>query len=53
MTLPTRSDLWLLRRWVAARIRLTVRNPRALMFTFVFPLILVTLVSALNRGTRR
>ena len=52
MTLPHRSDLSLLRRWVAARIRLTLRNPRALMFTFVFPLILVTVFSALNSGAR-
>jgi ABC-2 type transport system permease protein len=52
MTLPRRSDLSLLARWVAARIRLTLRNPRALVFTFVFPLILVTVFSALNRGAR-
>ena len=52
MTLPSRSDLALLRRWVAARIRLTLRNPRALLFTFVFPLILVTVFSALNSGDR-
>ena len=35
-------------QWVAGRIRLTARNPRALVFTFAFPLILVVLFSALN-----
>ncbi len=34
----TPSDLILVRRWVAARIRLTLRTPRATFFTFVFPL---------------
>jgi ABC-2 type transport system permease protein len=47
----TRSDLSLMRRWIAARVRLTLRNPRALAFTFVFPLMLVTVFSALNKGT--
>lgn len=35
-------------RWVLARIRLTARNPRALVFTLAFPLILIVLFSALN-----
>ena len=48
----SRSDLALLGRWVAARVRLTLRNPRALLFTFAFPLVLVTLFSALNSGVR-
>jgi ABC-2 type transport system permease protein len=52
MIVPSRSDLALLGRWVAARVRLTLRNPRALMFTFVFPLILVTMFSALNGDQR-
>jgi ABC-2 type transport system permease protein len=52
MTLPSRSELSLLRRWVTARVRLTLRNPRALVFTFVFPLLLVSVFSALNSGTR-
>jgi len=38
----------LTQRWVLARIRLTARNPRALVFTFAFPLILIVLFSALN-----
>ena len=38
----------LTQQWVLARVRLTVRNPRALVFTFAFPLILVVLFSALN-----
>jgi ABC-2 type transport system permease protein len=46
------SDLGLLCRWVAARVRLTLRSPRVLMFTFVFPLILMTLFNALNSGQR-
>jgi ABC-2 type transport system permease protein len=52
MTLPSRSDVSLLRRWVIARVRLTLRNPRVLLFTFAFPLILMTLFSALNSGQR-
>jgi ABC-2 type transport system permease protein len=52
MTFPSRADLSLLRRWVAARIRLTLRNPRVLVFTFVFPLILLSVFSALNSGER-
>ena len=38
----------LTQQWVFARIRLTLRNPRALIFTFAFPLILIVLFSALN-----
>jgi ABC-2 type transport system permease protein len=38
----------LLSSWIAARIRLTLRNPRALVFTLAFPLILIVLFSALN-----
>jgi ABC-2 type transport system permease protein len=52
MTFRSRADLSLLRRWVAARIRLTLRNPRVLVFTFVFPLILLSVFSALNSGER-
>jgi ABC-2 type transport system permease protein len=44
----TRSDLPLLRRWIAARMRLTLRNARAVTFTFAFPLVLVVLLNALN-----
>jgi ABC-2 type transport system permease protein len=35
-------------RWTGARFSMLVRNPRALVFTFLFPLILVVLFSALN-----
>ena len=38
----------LTQQWVFARMRLTLRNPRALVFTFAFPLILIVLFSALN-----
>jgi ABC-2 type transport system permease protein len=38
----------LTQQWVFARVRLTVRNPRALVFTFAFPLVLIVLFSALN-----
>jgi ABC-2 type transport system permease protein len=37
----------LLSTWIAARIRLTLRNPRAVVFTLAFPLILIVLFSAL------
>jgi ABC-2 type transport system permease protein len=45
------TDLALTRRWMAARIRLTLRNPRAVTFTFAFPLVLVVLFNALNGDT--
>lgn len=47
---PLRStaELPLAGRWIAGRIKMTLRNPRALVFTFAFPLILVVLFSALN-----
>jgi ABC-2 type transport system permease protein len=35
-------------RWILARMRLTLRNSRAVVFTFLFPLILVVLFNALN-----
>jgi ABC-2 type transport system permease protein len=44
----TRTDLHLLRRWIAARVRLTLRSPRATFFTFVFPLMFLVLFNALN-----
>jgi ABC-2 type transport system permease protein len=46
------ADLPLLRRWTGARFKLAVRNPRALFFTFLFPLLFVVLFNALNSGTR-
>jgi ABC-2 type transport system permease protein len=42
------AEIPLAGRWISGRIRMTVRNPRALVFTFAFPLILVVLFSALN-----
>ena len=44
------TDLNLLGRWIAARVRFTLRSPRALGFTFAFPLVLVTLFGGLNAG---
>jgi ABC-2 type transport system permease protein len=46
------AELPLLRRWSVARIKLTLRTPRALFFTFVFPLMFVLLFNALNHGTQ-
>jgi ABC-2 type transport system permease protein len=48
----TASDTKLAGRWMAARLKLTVRNPRAFFFTFAFPLMLVVLFNALNGSTR-
>ena len=48
----TRSDLPLLRRWIAARLRLTLRTPRATFFTFVFPLMFLVIFNALNGDAR-
>jgi ABC-2 type transport system permease protein len=50
MTVPTARDLSLLRRWVAARVRLILRDRRTLIFTFAFPLVLVTIFNALFSG---
>jgi ABC-2 type transport system permease protein len=44
----TRTDLSLLRRWIAARVRITLRVPRATFFTFIFPLMFLLLFNALN-----
>jgi ABC-2 type transport system permease protein len=41
-----RSDLSLLRRWIQARVLVTLRTPRAVFFTFVFPLVLLVLLNA-------
>jgi ABC-2 type transport system permease protein len=48
----TRQDLPLLRRWIAARVRLTLRTPRATFFTFVFPLMFLVIFNALNGDSR-
>ena len=47
-----RTDARLLGRWTAARVRMTLRSPRALGFTFAFPIVLVTLFGAINEGVR-
>ena len=44
------SDLALLRRWIAARIRMILRMPRVFVFTLAFPLVFVLLFGGLNRG---
>ena len=48
----TRSDLHLLRRWIGARVRLMLRNPRTTFFTFVFPLMLLVIFNGLNSDAR-
>lgn len=42
----SRSDLSLLGRWTAARVKPTLRTPRAAFFTLVFPLLLLVLLNA-------
>jgi ABC-2 type transport system permease protein len=42
------ADLRLGARWLVARLKLTLRNPRAVVFTLAFPLLLVVLFSGLN-----
>jgi ABC-2 type transport system permease protein len=46
------ADLPLLRRWIAARVRLTLRTPRATLFTFAFPLMFLVIFNALNGDAR-
>jgi ABC-2 type transport system permease protein len=48
----TRQDLPLFRRWIAARVRFTLRTPRATFFTFVFPLMFLVIFNALNGDAR-
>jgi ABC-2 type transport system permease protein len=45
MTALNRS---LLRRWITARVRLMLRNPRVTFFTFVFPLMFLLIFGGLN-----
>jgi ABC-2 type transport system permease protein len=52
MTRPSPADLALVRRWIAARVRVMLRNPRATFFTFIFPLLFLVIFSALNGNTR-
>ena len=51
---PLRSatELPLARKWIAGRVKMQLRNPRALVFTFAFPLILIVLFSALNGNAK-
>jgi ABC-2 type transport system permease protein len=44
----TASDITLGVRWLRARLMLTLRNPRAVVFTLAFPLLLIVLFSGLN-----
>lgn len=46
----TALDRSLLRRWIAAQVRLMLRNPRATFFTFAFPLMFLLLFGGLNSG---
>jgi ABC-2 type transport system permease protein len=48
----TGSDIKLAGRWLTSRMKLTLRNPRAVTFTFAFPLVLVVLFNALNGNTQ-
>ena len=48
MTLPSRTDLALLGRWLRARVRIQLRTGRAVVFTFAFPLVLIVLFNGLN-----
>ena len=50
ISIPARrpSDVALTWRWIVARVRMTLRSPRALGFTFAFPLVLVVLFNAIN-----
>jgi ABC-2 type transport system permease protein len=52
MTLPTRSDLALLGRWLAARVKIQLRTGRAVVFTFAFPLVLLVLFNGLNGNAK-
>jgi ABC-2 type transport system permease protein len=44
----TALDRSLLRRWIAARVRAMLRNPRVTFFTFAFPLMFLLIFGALN-----
>jgi ABC-2 type transport system permease protein len=48
----TASDLSLAGRWLVARMRMTLRNQRAVVFTLVFPLVLIVLFSGLNGNAK-
>jgi ABC-2 type transport system permease protein len=42
------TDAALTWRWILARVRMMLRSPRTLGFTFAFPLVLVVLFNAIN-----
>ena len=44
----TALDRSLLQRWIAARVRLMLRNPRVTFFTFAFPLMFLLIFGGLN-----
>jgi ABC-2 type transport system permease protein len=44
------TDPGLARRWIAARLKLIARNPRAVVFTFAFPLVILLLFGGLNQN---
>jgi ABC-2 type transport system permease protein len=44
----TALDRSLLARWIAARVRLMLRNPRVTFFTFAFPLMFLLIFGGLN-----
>ena len=46
----TAFDRSLLLRWIAAQVRLMLRNPRATFFTFAFPLMFLLIFGGLNSG---
>jgi ABC-2 type transport system permease protein len=48
----TRTDVALLWRWTRTRLTLMRRTPRAVFFTFVFPLMFLLLFASLNGDTR-
>jgi ABC-2 type transport system permease protein len=52
MSRPSPTDVALLRRWIATRFKLLLRNPRASFFTFAFPLLFLVLFNGLNGGSR-
>jgi ABC-2 type transport system permease protein len=46
------TDLSLGARWLRARMRMTLRNQRAVVFTLIFPLVLIVLFSGLNGNAK-
>jgi ABC-2 type transport system permease protein len=50
MTGARRLDSVLLRRWTVARLKSTLRTPRAAFFTIVFPVLLLVLLDATSGG---